>query len=149
MARAIMRRLSISGDVIRDACLLIRYHDRPMMAERQDLLRVMQIFSGEGINTARLMGELFDLKRADALGKAPSCFSYVEEIERMREMVRELIANHEAYSLETLDLRGRDLIAAGAKPGPRLGELLRQALAATMRGAVPNRREDLIAYLDL
>ncbi len=149
MARDIMRRLSISGDVIRDACLLIRYHDRPMMAEREDLLRVMQIFSGEGLNTARLMGELFDIKRADALGKAPSCFYYVEDIERMREMVRELIANHEAYSLETLDLRGRDLIAAGAKPGPRLGELLRRALAATMRGEVPNRREDLLAYLDL
>ena len=149
MARDIMRRLSISGDVIRDACLLIRYHDRPMMAEREDLLRVMQIFSGEGLNTARLMGELFDIKRADALGKAPSCFYYVEDIERMREMVRELIANHEAYSLETLDLRGRDLIAAGAKPGPRLGELLRRALAAAMRGEVPNRREDLLAYLDL
>lgn len=149
MARDIMRRLSISGDVIRDACLLIRYHDRPMMAEREDLLRVMQIFSGEGLNTARLMGELFDIKRADALGKAPSCFYYVEDIERMREMVRELIANHEAYSLETLDLRGRDLIAAGAKPGPRLGELLRRALAATMRGEVPNRREDLLVYLDL
>ena len=149
MARAIMRRLSCPGDVIRDACLLIRYHDRPMMAEREDLLKVMGIFSGEGLNTARLMGELFDLKRADALGKAPSCFYYVEDIERMREMVRELIANGEAYSIATLNLAGRDLIAAGVKPGPRIGELLRRALKATMQGQVPNRTADLLAYLDL
>ncbi|MDM8301075.1 CCA tRNA nucleotidyltransferase [Collinsella tanakaei] len=149
MARDIMRRLSCSNDLVRDTCLLIRYHDRPMMAEREDLLKVMQTFSGEGLNTARLMGELFDLKRADALGKAPSCFYYVEDIERMREMVRELIANHEAYSMETLALKGRDLIAAGVKPGPRVGELLRRALKASMSGAVPNRTDELLAYLDL
>lgn len=149
MARAIMRRLSVPGDVIRDACLLIRYHDRPMMAEREDLLRTMGLFSGEGLDTPRLMGELFDLKRADALGKAPSCFSYVEDLERMREMVRELLANREAYDLDSLDLRGRDLLDAGVKPGPRIGELLRRALEGAVTGAVPNRRADLIAYLDL
>lgn len=149
MARDIMRRLSCSHELIRDACLLIRYHDRPMMAEREDLLRVMGIFSGEGIQTARLMGELFDLKRADALGKAPSCFYYVEDIERMREMVRELLANHEAYSIATLDLKGRDLVAAGVKPGPRIGDLLRRALAATIAGKVPNKASELLRYLDL
>ena len=149
MARDLMRRLALPGDVIRDACMLIRYHDLPMMAEREDLLRVMHIFSGEGMDTPRLMGELFDIKRADALGKAPSCFYYVEEIERMREMVRELIANDEAYSMATLHLAGRDLIAAGIKPGPRIGELLRRALKATMQGRVPNRTDDLLAFLDL
>ena len=66
------------------------------------------------------MNELFDLKRADTFGKAPSCFYYVEEIERMREMVRELVATGEAYSLSTLDLGGRDLIAAGVKPGKQV-----------------------------
>ena len=60
----------------------------------------------------------------------------------MREMVRELIANYEAYSMATLHLAGRDLIAAGIKPGPRSGELLRRALKATMQGRVPNRTDD-------
>ena len=149
MARGIMRRLSCGSDLIRDTCLLIRHHDRPMTTERSDLLRVMQVFSGEGVDTARLMGELFDLKRADTLGKAPSCFYYVEEIERMREIVRELLANREAYSIGTLALSGRDLIAAGVKPGPRIGELLRRALDATIDGRVPNDRDALLAFLDL
>ena len=149
MAKEIMRGLSCSNDLIRDTCLLIRYHDRPVMAEREDLLRVMGIFSGNGLNTARLMGELFDLKRADALGKAPSCFYYVEDIERMREIVRELLANHEAYSIATLDLSGADLIQEGVKPGPRIGELLKRALNAAIAGTVPNKRDALIAYLHL
>ena len=146
-AHAIMRRLGMASDLIRDVCLLIRYHDRPMRPEREDLLRVMRLLSGGGVETARLMGELFDLKRADTLGKAPICFYYVDEIERMREMARELLANDEAYSLKTLHLTGGDLIAAGMESGPRIGELLNRALDACIAGKVANDREALLAYL--
>ena len=149
IARTIMRRLSCGNDLMRDTCLLIRHHDRPLTTERSDLLQIMRIFSGEGVDTPRLMGELFDLKRADTLGKAPSCFYYVEDIERMREVVRELLANREAYSISTLALTGRDLIGAGVKPGPRIGEMLRRALDATIAGVVPNDRDALLEYLKL
>ena len=148
-ARAIMHRLSCSNELTRDACLLIRYHDRPMQAERADLLRAMGAFAGAGLDTPRLMNELFDLKRADTLGKASSCFYYVEDIERMREMVRELLANREAYSIKTLAIGGGDLVAAGVKPGPKIGELLQRALDATIDGVVPNRRGELLAFLDV
>ena len=37
---------------------------------------MMRALSGEGVDTARLIDELMDLKRADTLGKAPSCFYY-------------------------------------------------------------------------
>ena len=103
---------------MRDACLLIRYHDRPMSAERSDLLRVMGLFAGSGLDTPRLMNELFDIKRADTLGKAPSCFYYVKDIERMREMVRELLANNEAYSVGTLALSGADSSLPAWHPAP-------------------------------
>ena len=148
-AREIMHRLACPSEVMRDACLLIRYHDRPMSAERSDLLRVMGLFAGSGLDTPRLMNELFDIKRADTLGKAPSCFYYVKDIERMREMVRELLANNEAYSVGTLAVSGADLIAAGVAPGPRIGALLRRALDVTVDGLVPNKRDDLLAYLDV
>ena len=147
MARDIMRRLARPTELIREVTLLIRYHDLPLRAEREDLLRMMQRLSGGGLDAPRLMNELLTLKRADALGKAPSCFAYIAEIERMREMVRELIANGEAYSTATLDLKGRDLIARGVQPGPRVGELLARALDAAMAGAVPNRCDELLAYL--
>ena len=148
-ARVVMERLSCPKELVRDACLLIRYHDRPLEAERASLLRMMSRFAGTGVDTIRLMNELFDLKRADTFGKAPSCFYYVEEIERMREMVRELVATGEAYSLSTLDLGGRDLIAAGVKPGKQVGDLLQRALDAAIDGVVSNDRSALLAYLNL
>lgn len=147
LAEGIMRRFAQPAPLIREASLLIRYHDRSMRAERTDLLGVMRLFAGNALDTPRLMNELFDLKRADALGKAPSCHGYIDEIERMRKMVRELVANGEAYSAATLALKGRDLIAAGVAPGPGIGRMLERALEATMAGEVPNRTEDLLAYL--
>lgn len=149
VAHDIMRRLSCSNELIRDACLLIRYHDMPLRPERESLLRMMQRMAGEGVDTSRLMDELFDLKRADTLGKAPSCFYYVEDIERMRAMTHELIVQGEAYSIKTLDLTGGDLIAAGMTPGRQIGEALKQALEGTLRGEVPNRRADLLVYVGL
>ena len=95
----------------------------------------------------RLMGELFDLKRADTLGKASQCFYYVDEIERMREMVRELIANGEAYSVKTLNLTGKDLIAHGMAPGPQVGAALNRALEGAIVGEVPNSTPHLLTYL--
>ena len=149
LARSIMRRLSVGGDIARAACLLIRYHDRPLAPERASLLDMLRRLSGGGLEAPRLMEELLDLKRADALGKASSCYYYVEDIERMREMVRELLANGAAYSLGTLAIGGRDLIAAGVAPGPRVGELLGRALDAQIDGVVENDRDALLAFLDL
>lgn len=149
LARAVMRRLSCGNDLMRDVALLIKYHDKPLRPERIDILRMMQLMAAQGVDVPRLMGELFDLKRADTLGKAPACFYYVEEIERMRELCRELLANREAYSVKTLDIAGGDLIAAGMAPGPAVGAALKRALEATIVGAVPNEKAELLAYLGL
>lgn len=149
LARAVMRRLSCGNDLMRDVALLIKYHDKPLRSERIDILRMMQLMAAQGVDVPRLMGELFDLKRADTLGKAPACFYYVEEIERMRELCRELLANREAYSVKTLDIAGGDLIAAGMAPGPAVGAALKRALEATIVGAVPNEKAELLAYLGL
>lgn len=149
MARSIMKRLAISSDIAQPACLLIRWHDHPMRDTRADLLEGMHRFAGEALGARRLTDELFDLKRADTLGKDPSCFSYVDEIEAMRAHTHALFDEGAAYSTKTLALTGRDLIAAGVEPGPRVGELLDRALKGCMDGTVANSTDDLLAYLGL
>lgn len=149
MARQIMQRLGCPRDLVRDACLIIRFHDRPIRCERSDILGVVRSVSGAGADTARLMDELWDIKRADTLGKAESCFYYVDEIERMRTLTHELLAGADAYSVKGLAISGRDLVDAGLEPGPRVGELLEQALSAHIAGEVPNERTALLAYLGL
>lgn len=148
-ARAIMDRLALSHDLVRDVCLLIRYHDKPLRPERSCLLNMMRLLSGEGVDTPRLIDELMDLKRADTLGKAPSCFYYVETIEEMRSLAHGLLEAGEPHTLKMLAINGGDLIRAGVKPGPELGQLLNAALDAVIEDNVPNEREALLAHLHL
>lgn len=147
LARKIMERLGLAHDLVRDVCLLIRDHDKPLTGTREELLDQMRAFSGQGRDVARLMDELLYLRRADTLGKAPSCFYYVGMLEEMRAHVHELLEAGEAYSLATLNLTGSDLIAAGTKPGPAIGQLLARALDACIAGEVPNDREQLLAFV--
>ena len=148
-ARIIMDRLALSHDLVRDVCLLIKYHDKPLRPERSWLLNMMRALSGEGVDTPRLMDELMDLKRADTLGKAPSCFYYVETIEEMRAMAHELLRAGEPYTLKMLAINGGDLIRAGVKPGPELGQLLNSALDAVIEDNISNEREALLVHLNL
>ena len=67
----------------------------------------------------------------------------------MRERAHELLAAGEAYSLKTLAISGGDLVRAGVRPGPRIGELLGRVLKATIAGAVANERTALLAFLGL
>lgn len=149
VARGIMRRLGLSEHLIRAACLLIRYHDTPLFCTQKSLLKQMNRLSGEGLDTPRLMDELLNLKAADALAKAPACHAYVKEIEEIRALAHALLTAGAAYSVKTLALNGGDLIRAGVKPGPRIGELLNRALDAQMAGEVVNKREELLRYLGL
>lgn len=146
-ARSIMDRLALPHELIRNVCLLVKYHDKPLRPERTCLLQMMRLMAGEGLDTPRLMDELMDLKRADTLGKAPSCFYYVETIEEMRAMVHELAAAGEPYTLKMLAINGGDLIRSGVAPGPEIGRLLTAALDAVINGDVPNDHDALLGFV--
>ena len=109
----------------------------------------MHAFAREGRDVPRLMEELLFLRRADTLGKAPSCFYYVDMLMDMLKRVRGLIEEGVPYCTKMLDLDGRDLIAVGVKPGPDIGELLDRAVKACMEGNVENSKAALIHYLHL
>ena len=149
MARRILDRLSISRDILKDVVLLIRYHDEHLKGTRLELLEQMHAFAREGRDVPRLMEELLFLRRADTLGKAPSCFYYVDMLMDMLKRVRGLIEEGVPYCTKMLDLDGRDLIAVGVKPGPDIGELLDRAVKACMEGNVENSKAALIHYLHL
>lgn len=149
VAREILRRLAIPDHVAREACLLIKYHDAPLEPARMSLLKMAGNFSREGMDASRLMHSLFALMRADALGKAPACRSYIGEIDELEREFDRLMDEGAAYSVKTLAVKGGDLIAAGVEPGRGVGEMLNRALAAQVAGKVSNSRADLLSYLGL
>jgi tRNA nucleotidyltransferase (CCA-adding enzyme) len=79
--------------------------------------------------TPELAEDLYLLGRADAMGKGRDARDDVENIERLRARVEELVAAGAAVGVRDLAISGRDLISkVGLKPGPIMGEILRQLL---------------------
>jgi len=128
---------------------LVLYHDIPIRTadgapntDRRFLLRMLNRF-GERDTRA-----LFRIHRADRI--ATGITSHAREDARMKirmDALDDLLASQPCFTLKDLALNGRDLLARGLR-GPAVGEALQKLLDAVMDGAVPNEREDLLAYLD-
>ena len=149
LAQKAMRRLGVADRTVREASTLIRYHDMPVTLSREGLLKLFGFLSVGGLDVRWMFDALVDLRCADALGKASFCFSYVDDLERLRVAGHDLLDRGEAYSLRQLDLDGAALIERGVKPGPRMGELLQRALDDVVAGKVPNERAALLEDLGL
>ena len=84
------------------------------------------------------------VKRADIM--AQSLYRRREKLEAVEawdRQYREILARRQCVSLKDLALRGRDLIAAGMKPGPELGAVLQQMLEHVLEAPEDNTREKL------
>jgi tRNA nucleotidyltransferase (CCA-adding enzyme) len=83
---------------------------------------------------------LYRVARADCLGRAPGRFEPVA-MEWFRDKVRQLdVAERPPEPL----LKGRDLLALGLSPGPRVGEVLRAVYELQLDGAVTTPDEALL-----
>ncbi len=141
-AEWIMKNLRYSSSITERVCRLIKLHDYRFPPAKQNVLRLLNRI---GEADFRL---LLKVKRADMLAQSPyfrkEKEEYLDEIERVLDAV---IEEGLCFSLKDLAISGRDLIAAGVKPGKEIGRILDEALAAVMDGIVENDREKLLAYL--
>jgi tRNA nucleotidyltransferase (CCA-adding enzyme) len=87
--------------------------------------------------------DLLDHKEADLRGKGdPPPLEDIEKVQRFREVVEREQQN--PYRLSDLAVDGDDLIAAGFKPGPALGQTLRDLLADVVSHPDHNTRDYLL-----
>lgn len=140
MARKILRRLKFDNDTTDRVCLLIRWHDdRPKLSQRN----VRRVISRVGTDS---MEDLFAVKRADTLGQSlyqrREKLDYVDEFERL---YHEVLEKNQCVTKKDLAVNGRDLIALGMEPGPRLGEVLDALFERVLDTPELNTREQLLA----
>lgn len=140
MAEEILRRLKFDNDTIDTVRRLVEFHDygnnvNPTPAiVRRAINRI-----GEDI-----FAKLLVVKRADI--NSQSDYRRREKLERVDawdEKYRGIIAGKQCISLKSLAVGGRDLIAAGMKPGPELGAVLQQMLEHVLEVPEDNTREKL------
>ncbi len=143
MARQILRRLKFDNDTIDRVCILIRWHDeRPSLSERV-VRRAMNRIGADH------MEALFAVKRADTLGQSlyerDRKLAYIDEFEGL---YREILKKNQCVTKKDLAVNGRDMIALGMQPGPRMGEVLDRLLEKVLDAPELNTREQLLALAE-
>lgn len=151
MAGAIMGGLALPRGMVREAQALIRLHDLPISARgtscRKMMAKLEAACPGQGRSLAL---SLIDLKRADALGKAPACRGYAVELDAMAARVRTEVASGCPLTVRELAVGGADVIRErGVEPGPGVGMVLAGLLAAVQEGQIGYGRDELLAELRL
>ena len=149
VARRVMGRLAIPREVVRAACALVRLHDFEIRSTAPSMRRMLAELEALAPGQARELGfALLDLKRSDAVAKAPKCMGYAVELDDMSAVLRAELAGGGVWRARDLAVGGADVIRErGVEPGPGVGMVLAQLLAAVMAGEVPNERKALLDWL--
>lgn len=141
MSAPMLERLRFSNTERTHICGLVKHHlicyndDWTDTAVRRWLRRV----------TPELAEDLYSLGVADALGKGRDATADISSIERLKARVTALVEAGAAVSVRDLAIGGRDLIQEiGLKPGPIMGDILKQLLEEVTEEPERNQRETLL-----
>ena len=119
MANDILRRLKSDNETRRSVSKLVRYHDLTCGLTGKSVRKAISLI-GEDLFP-------FYLEVKDADTRAQSDFRFQEKmdyLEEVRLLYRKILEEGDCLSLKDLAVNGKDLIAAGMKPGREIGEVL-------------------------
>lgn len=142
MAGEILRRLRYDNDTVKMVTGLVAAHEIRYPAEKKSVRRVI------GRVGEDYFPLLYYVNEADAL--AQSMFMREEKLQRLqdiRDLYKEIKGDNECMSLKSLAVKGADLITAGVKPGPGMGEILQKMLEDVIEEPSHNDREYLMSNL--
>ncbi len=141
IAGKFLRRLKFDNDTIYMVKKLVKYHDYGNSGSPNErIVRRALHKIGEDAFPA-----LFVVRRADIL--AQSEYQRPEKLmnlENWQQLYQGIVERGECVSLKTLSVTGSDLIAAGMKPGPGLGDTLQKLLAMVIEDPEKNNRDYLL-----
>ena len=134
-----LKKLRFDNHTIDQVVLLVRWHDSWFDGSARVTRRVMNRVGAENFM------DLLAIARADAMAKS----AYAKEqllpkYDEVEKRYHEIKDAGECTSLKDLSISGRDLIAAGMKPGPEIGETLQYLLTLVLEDPALNTRETLL-----
>lgn len=139
IAEEVLRRLRFDNATRERIVTLVRQHDRQMEDTDPAVKRALSRLGEE------TYFQLLELKRGDNLAQSPEFRGRLELCHRLEARARALLAQGSCFSLRDLAVKGGDLLAAGMKPGPELGETLDWLLDAVLEGRCDNDKAALLA----
>lgn len=129
----ILKELKLDNDTISRAKLLVSWWNRPLPPDKYEVRKAMSAMD------AQMFDSLLEFRRASGTDTP-------EETETLKALAEEIRRDGDCISLKTLAVTGRDLIAAGEKPGPQIGERLARMLDEVLKNPEHNTKEYLLRF---
>ena len=141
IAQAVLMRLRIETNTIKQVCTLITYHDTDLAPTVPCMKRWLNRLGED------MMRKLLVMKAADIRAQSPERMDRLNQINQLTEIVDQIISTKQCFTLHDLEVNGHDLAALGLFPGKKMGDTLDALLEAVMDGRCPNEREALLEYV--
>lgn len=139
MAKTILSRLKYDNETIDTVVQLILRHDDEIPPDRKPVRKFLNRL-GE-----KRLRQLIEVKRADVNAQAPQRRDgALKALDRVEELIDEIIGQRQCFSLEDLAVNGRDLISIGITEGVEIGDILNMLLNMVMDETAGNDRDELL-----
>ncbi len=141
LAESVLMRMKCDHKTIRRVCNLIYFHDAGVR-EKLDQRAVRKLAAKVGREDFPL---LLEVKAADNAAKSPYMREENrEQIRKCADLFEEILREQDALTLHELRVSGKDLIAAGMRPGPEVGKTLEAMLVDVIECPEHNTKEYLL-----
>lgn len=138
--KILRERLRCSNEFRKTVVELVEHHDVTFSPTKACVRRMLNKFGVEQLH------RLLKLRECDNRAHTPAAYPLFEDAMKFAEQVDIVLAEEAAFSLKDLAVKGKDLVAAGFEPGPRMGRILSALLEAVISEKVPNEKGELIEY---
>lgn len=137
IAVEILRDLKLDNDTISQVKTLVALWDQEIPEDKPAIRKVM---SG-------LTPELFQdlLYFQNIFGRKP----YLESLKKVEKFADEIIRDKDCIRLKDMAVTGRELIAAGRKPGPEIGEVLDALFEEVLKNPEHNKKDTLMNLAEM
>ena len=144
LAEQMLRALKFDNKTRERVVLLVERHDAQLPPRSQVIRRWLNRLGPEAFF------QLLEVKRADNMGQAPEKVQdRLAELDEIKAKAEQILAERQCLTLKDLAVDGRDVIAVGVEPGPKVGQVLDGLLAQVLSGEAPNEREALLKIISL
>lgn len=138
MSRKILRYLRYSNELVDAVCTLVSTHMRPIEAGAGGMRRLLR-------DTSELFPLWRELKYCDASSCKIDIETLQQRLEKFDQDMAKIQQGPELSPLSSLAISGRDLLEAGLKEGPIIGEILRALHERVLDSPELNEKLTLLA----
>lgn len=134
----LLKRLKVDRATSDRIEVLVKRHDLLFDLDEKFLKRWMNRLGSD------VLAEILEIKLADNIGTGNMSEELGDKFCEIRQMISDILASEDCFTLKDLAVNGRDVIAAGMPAGPQVGQILEMLLDKVIDGEVQNEREALL-----